>query len=35
LPLNEPVAIEFTPSNAGEIAFACGKNMLHGSVIVQ
>jgi cobalt-zinc-cadmium efflux system membrane fusion protein len=35
LPLNEPVAIEFTPSNAGEIAFACGKIMLHGSVIVQ
>jgi hypothetical protein len=35
LPLNEPVMIEFTPAKAGDIAFACGMNMLHGSVIVQ
>jgi hypothetical protein len=35
LPLNEPVAIEFTPSKNGEIAFACGMNMLHGTVVVQ
>jgi len=35
LPLNEPVVIEFTPSGRGEIAFACGMNMLHGTVVVQ
>jgi plastocyanin domain-containing protein len=35
LPLNRPVAIEFTPEKAGEIAFACGMNMLHGTVVVQ
>jgi RND family efflux transporter MFP subunit len=35
LPLNEPVAIEFTPSAAGDIAFACGMNMLHGTIVVQ
>ena len=34
LPLNQPVAIEFTPA-AGEIAFACGMNMLKGMVIVE
>ncbi len=35
LPVNEPVVIEFTPSKGGEIAFMCGMNMLHGSVVVQ
>jgi RND family efflux transporter MFP subunit len=35
LPLNVPVSIEFTPDKAGEIAFACGMNMLHGTVVVQ
>jgi RND family efflux transporter MFP subunit len=35
LPLNEPVVIEFTPSKSGEIAFACGMNMLKGVVVVQ
>ena len=35
LPLNEPVVIEFTPSKSGEIAFACGMNMLEGVVVVQ
>ena len=36
LPLNEPVVIEFTPAKTGDIiAFACGMNMLHGTVIVQ
>jgi plastocyanin domain-containing protein len=33
--LNEPVVIEFTPAKTGEIAFACGMNMLHGTVVVQ
>jgi Cu+-exporting ATPase len=35
LPLNESVVIEFTPSKSGEIAFGCGMNMLHGTVLVQ
>jgi pyruvate/2-oxoglutarate dehydrogenase complex dihydrolipoamide acyltransferase (E2) component len=35
LPLNEPVQIEFMPANPGEIAFACGMNMLKGVVVVQ
>ena len=35
LPLNEPVVIEFTPAKSGDVAFACGMNMLHGAVVVQ
>lgn len=35
LPLNEPVQIEFTPTKSGDIAFACGMNMLRGAVVVQ
>jgi len=35
LPLNEPVSIEFTPQQAGPIAFACGMNMLRGTVFVE
>jgi plastocyanin domain-containing protein len=35
LPLNEPVVIEFTPAETGEIAFACGMNMLSGTVVVE
>jgi cobalt-zinc-cadmium efflux system membrane fusion protein len=35
LPLNEPVEIEFTPVKAGDLAFACGMNMLKGVVVVE
>jgi hypothetical protein len=35
LPLNEPVVIEFTAAKSGDIAFACGMKMLHGTVVVQ
>lgn len=35
LPLNEPVVIEFTPRDSGEIGFVCGMNMLRGTVVVQ
>ena len=35
LPLNQPVVIEFPVVDPGDIAFACGMNMLHGTVIVQ
>jgi len=35
LPLNEPVVIEFTPTRSGDIAFACGMKMLHGTIVVE
>jgi plastocyanin domain-containing protein len=35
LPLNQPVAITFTPSKKGEFAFTCGMNMMRGKLIVQ
>jgi RND family efflux transporter MFP subunit len=35
LPLNQPVQIEFTPAGSGEIAFSCGMNMLHGTILAQ
>jgi RND family efflux transporter MFP subunit len=35
VPLNEPVTIEFTPEDAGDVAFACGMNMLKGVVVIQ
>jgi hypothetical protein len=35
LPLNQPVVVEFTPAKTGEVAFACGMNMLKGVLIVQ
>jgi plastocyanin domain-containing protein len=33
--LDEPVVIAFTPLKSADIAFACGMNMLHGTVIVR
>ena len=35
LPLNEPVVIEFTPAETGDMAFACGMNMLKGVIVVE
>jgi RND family efflux transporter MFP subunit len=35
LPLNEAVAIDFTPSKSSDLNFACGMNMLKGTVAVQ
>ncbi len=35
LPLNEPVAIEFTPENAGMYTFQCGMGMMEGSIMVE
>jgi plastocyanin domain-containing protein len=35
LPLNSPVAIEFTPKKTGTLSFSCGMNMIKGSLIVQ
>ena len=35
LPLNDAVVIEFVPAKTGDVAFACGMNMLKGVVVVQ
>lgn len=35
LPLNIPTTVTITPKKAGEIAFACGMNMLKGKVVIQ
>lgn len=34
LPLNKPVPVEFTPDKAGTITFACGMDMLKGTLVV-
>ena len=34
LPLGEPVAIEFTPTEAGEVDFVCGMDMQRGTIAV-
>jgi plastocyanin domain-containing protein len=35
LPLNQSVAVTFTPKGAGEIGFACGMNMFRGKVVAR
>jgi hypothetical protein len=35
LPLGRPVAVEFTPREAGEFAFACGMGMERGALLVR
>lgn len=35
LPLNAKVSIQFTPQDAGDVAFACGHNMFKGTLVVQ
>jgi len=35
LPLNQTVAITFTPRQAGELKYSCGMDMEHGTVVVQ
>lgn len=35
LPLNEEVAVTFTPSEAGELRFTCGMDMYDGAIVVQ
>jgi plastocyanin domain-containing protein len=35
LPLNSPVAIEFTPKKTGTLSFSCGMRMIKGSLIIQ
>jgi plastocyanin domain-containing protein len=35
LPVGEPVALEFTPGDAGEYTLACGMDMLSARLVVQ
>jgi plastocyanin domain-containing protein len=35
LPLNEAVAIDFTPKKTGEIHYLCGMGMIGGVLVVQ
>ncbi len=35
LPLGEPVAVEFTPTESGDFTFVCGMDMQRGSLLVQ
>jgi Cu+-exporting ATPase len=35
VPLDQAVDIEFAPARPGELAFACGMNMLKGVVVVE
>ncbi len=34
LPVGKTVTVSFTPTGSGEIAFACGMNMMRGKVVV-
>jgi plastocyanin domain-containing protein len=35
LPLNQPVEIAFKADKPGEVGFACGMDMMRGSLVVQ
>ncbi|HEU0074340.1 MAG TPA: heavy metal translocating P-type ATPase, partial [Dehalococcoidia bacterium] len=35
LPAFQRTAVEFTPDKAGEFGFACGMNMVHGTLVVE
>lgn len=35
LPMDEPVAVEVTPTEDGEFAFVCGMDMVGGTLMVQ
>jgi plastocyanin domain-containing protein len=35
LQLNQPVAVDLTPTKSGTFTFACGMNMMAGQLIVQ
>ncbi len=35
LPLNQKIAVEITPQQAGEFGYSCGMNMYHGKIIVK
>ena len=35
LPVNRPVDVKVTPPKSGELAFACGMGMMHGTLVVR
>ncbi|MEP0546498.1 MAG: cupredoxin domain-containing protein [Rhodothermales bacterium] len=35
LPLDEPVAVEFTPTESGDFEFVCGMDMQRGSLMIK
>lgn len=35
LPMNEPVAVEFTPTESGAFEFVCGMEMQRGSIMIR
>jgi plastocyanin domain-containing protein len=35
LPLDQPVAITFTPRRRGELSYACGMDMVRGQILVR
>ena len=35
LPLNRPVEITFTPDRTGELRYACGMDMISGTIVVE
>ena len=35
LPLDQPVSVEFTPDEAGRFTFACGMDMMEGTIVVR
>ena len=35
IPLNQPVEVTVTPQEKGTIAFACGMDMLKGTIVVE
>ncbi|MBK8813223.1 MAG: cupredoxin domain-containing protein [Acidobacteria bacterium] len=35
LPVGEPVLVEFTPTESGDLAFQCGMDMMRGKIVVE
>jgi len=35
LPLDKPVAFDFTPGESGEMTYLCGMGMISGVLVVQ
>lgn len=35
LPMGKPVTVTFTPSKSGQVKYACGMDMISGTLVVQ
>jgi plastocyanin domain-containing protein len=35
LPLGKPVTVTFTPSKSGQVKYACGMDMISGTLVIQ